>query len=139
MNTTLLSRPVRRLAVAAAVLAVAAAVTVPGAATAYQVRGAISGLAATSTTPGTIDVDWTAPTGAAPDDYRVRWARSGESWPSWRDAAGNLYPTTSSQRITDLDEGVTYKIEVRARYRAGYGWSGPWRTSPPRSPPRHQC
>ena len=126
MNTTLLSRPVRKLAVAAAVLAVAAAVTVPGAATAYQVRGAISDLAATSDTPGTIDVDWTAPRRAAPDDYRVRWARSGESWPSWRDATGNLYPTTSSQRITDLDEGVAYKVQVRARYRAGYGWSGPW-------------
>ena len=118
MNTTLLSRPVRRLAGGRGAGRRGRRHRSGGR---YGLPGPRCHLRATSTTPGTIDVDWTAPTGAAPDDYRVRWARSGESWPSWRDAAGNLYPTTSSQRITDLDEGVTYKIEVRARYRAAAG------------------
>ena len=121
-------RPTRKLAAAALVLAVAATVTIPTAAQAHEHRGAIAGLTLTSDTPGVLDVAWDAPAGAAPTDYRVSWARSGEDWPSWTDQSANLHPTTTSQQISGLDEGAEYKVRVRARYHhaAGGPWSGPW-------------
>ncbi len=70
-------------------------------------------------------MSWDAPTGAAPTDYRVNWARSGEDYPPWTDNTANHQPTTTSQQLTDLDEGVEYKVRVRARYHDG-PWSGPW-------------
>ena len=90
-----------------------------------QDDGAISALALRSDSPGVLDVSWVAPTGAAPTDYRVNWARSGEDYPSWTDNTANLHPTTTSQQLTDLDEDVEYKVRVRARYHDG-PWSGPW-------------
>ena len=53
----------------------------------------------------------------------IVWARVGENFPSWRDSNGNAYPTSPSHSITDLDEGVRYKVQVRARYN---GTSGSW-------------
>ena len=124
------SRPARKLMLAALVLAVATFGVVPAVATAQQDDGAISALTLTSDTPGTLDVSWEAPTGAAPTDYRVNWARSGEDYPPWTDNTANLHPTTTSQQLTDLDEGVEHKVRVRARYydgaRAENPWSGPW-------------
>ena len=124
------SRPARKLTLAALVLAVATFGVVPAVATAQQDDGAISALTLTSDSPGTLDVSWDAPTGAAPTDYRVNWARSDEDYPPWTDNAANLHPTTTSQQLTDLDEGVEYKVRVRARYydgaRAENPWSGPW-------------
>ena len=90
-----------------------------------QDDGAISALTLTSDTPGVLDVSWEAPTGAAPTDYRVNWARSGEDYPPWTDNTANHQPTTTSQQLTDLDEDVEYKVRVRARYHDG-PWSGPW-------------
>ena len=90
-----------------------------------QDDGAVSALTLTSDTTGVLDVSWEAPTGAAPTDYRVNWARSGEGYPPWTDNTANLHPTTTSQQLTDLDEGVEYKVRVRARYHDG-PWSGPW-------------
>ena len=52
-------------------------------------------------------------------------ARSGEDYPPWTDNTANHHPTTTSQQLTDLDEGVEYKVRVRARYHDG-PWSGPW-------------
>ena len=124
------SRPARKLTLAALVLAVATFGVVPAVATAQQDCAAISALTLTSDTPGVLDVSWDAPTGAAPTDYRVNWARSGEGYPSWTDDTANLHPTTTSQQLTDLDEGVEYKVRVRARYydgaRAENPCSGPW-------------
>ena len=124
------SRPARKLTLAALVLAVATFGGVPAVAQAQQDDGAISALTLTSDTPGTLDVSWDAPTGAAPTDYRVNWARSGEDYPPWTDNTANHHPTTTSQQLTDLDEGVEYKVRVRARYHdgadAGSPWSGPW-------------
>ena len=124
------SWPARKLTLAALVLAVATFGVVPAVATAQQDDGSISALTLTSDTPGVLDVSWDAPTGAAPTDYRVNWARSGEDYPSWTDNTANLHPTTTSQQLTDLDEGVEYKVRVRARYydgaRAENPWSGPW-------------
>ena len=95
-----------------------------------QDDGSISALTLTSDTPGVLDVSWDAPTGAAPTDYRVNWARSGEDYPPWTDDTANHQPTTTSQQLTDLDEGVEYKVRVRARYYDGADadspWSGPW-------------
>ena len=124
------SRPARKLTLAALVLAVATFGVVPAVATAQQDCAAISALTLTSDTPGTLDVSWDAPTGAAPTDYRVNWARSDEDYPPWTDNTANLHPTTTSQQLTDLDEGVEYKVRVRARYydgaRAENPCSGPW-------------
>ena len=124
------SRPARKLMLAALVLAVATFGVVPAVATVQQDDGSISALILTSDTPGVLDVSWEAPTGAAPTDYRVNWARSGEDYPPWTDNTANHHPTTTSQQLTDLDEGVEYKVRVRARYydgaRAKNPWSGPW-------------
>ena len=124
------SRPARKLTLAALVLAVATFGVVPAVAQAQQDCAAISALTLTSDTPGVLDVSWDAPTGAAPTDYRVNWARSGEDYPPWTDNTANLHPTTTSQQLTDLDEGVEYKVRVRARYhdgaRAENPCSGPW-------------
>ena len=119
------SRPARKLMLAAFVLAVVTFGVVPAVVQAQQDDGAISALTLTSDSPGTLDVSWEAPTGAAPTDYRVNWARSGEDYPPWTDNTANLHPTTTSQQLTDLDEGVEYKVRVRARYHDG-PWSGPW-------------
>ena len=84
---------------------------------------AISGLVLSSTTPGELVVSWDAPT-SEPDDYRVMWAESTGSWPSWSSADGNAYPTAGPYTITGLEAGVSYKVNVRARYS---GQSpGPW-------------
>ena len=124
------SRPARKLTLAALVLAVATFGVVPAVATAQQDCAAISALTLTSDTPGVLDVSWAAPTGAAPTDYRVNWARSGEGYPSWTDDTANHQPTTTSQQLTGLDDGVEYKVRVRARYydgaRAENPCSGPW-------------
>ena len=90
-----------------------------------QDDGSISALTLTSDSPGVLDVSWEAPTGSAATDYRVNWARSGEDYPPWTDNTANLHPTTTSQQLTGLDEGVEYKVRVRARYHDG-PWSGPW-------------
>ena len=120
----------RKLTLAALVLAVATFGVVPTVAQAQQDCAAISALTLTSDTPGVLDVSWYAPTGAAPTDYRVNWARSGEDYPPWTDDTANHHPTTTSQQLTDLDEGVEYKVRVRARYydgaRAKNPCSGPW-------------
>ena len=124
------SRPARTLTLAALVLGVAAFGGVPAAAQAQQDCAAISALTLTGDTPGVLDVSWDAPTGAAPTDYRVNWAPSGEGYPSWTDNTANHQPTTTSQQLTDLDEGVEHKVRVRARYydgaRAENPCSGPW-------------
>ena len=124
------SRPARKLTLAALVLAVATFGVVPAVAQAQQDCAAISALTLTSDTPGVLDVSWDAPTGAAPTDYRVNWARSGEGYPSWTDDTANHQPTTTSQQLTGLDDGVEYKVRVRARYydgaRAENPCSGPW-------------
>ena len=124
------SRPARKLTLAALVLAVAAFGGVPAAAQVPQDCAAISALTLTGDTSGVLDVSWDAPTGAVPTDYRVNWARSGEGYPSWTDNTANHQPTTTSQQLTGLDDGVEYKVRVRARYydgaRADSPCSGPW-------------
>ena len=84
----------------------------------------ISSVTLVSNQPGILDVSWNAPA-AAPDDYRISWARVGEGFPYYANP-GHAWPTSPSYRITDLDQGVRYKIRVRARYDgAGGDWSEP--------------
>ena len=96
---------------------------------AQEANGAITGLRLSSETRGTLAVSWdtASPT---PTDYRVNWAKSGESYPSWTSEAGNRYPAGTSLELTGLDQGAEYEVRVRARYykgtHAGSPWSGPW-------------
>ena len=76
---------------------------------------AIGAVRVESNQPGVLEVSWDAPT-ATPREYRVMWARVDESFPSYRDNYGNAYPTEPTYTITGLDEGVRYKVKVRARY-----------------------
>ena len=77
-----------------------------------------------SITPGVIDASWEAP-GEAPVDYRISWAKAGESYLTWTNLTGNAFPAATSQTIADLEEGETYKVTVRARYGSTSGdWSG---------------
>ena len=92
----------------------ATAAPVPTATAATNSR-AIGGLRLVSNQPGALQVSWDPPT-KSPRDYRVMWARVGENFRSYRDNEGNAYPTSPSYTITGLDQGVRYKVKVRARY-----------------------
>ena len=119
-----LTLPFRALPVRAALilslclLAVSASATV----SAQQSDRTISGVALSSDAPGALTVQWTAP-GSEPNDYRVNYARADEVYPSYTLSYGNAYPTGPSLALSGLDEGVKYKVRVRARYSDG---SGPW-------------
>ena len=83
----------------------------------------ITGLSLNSTAPGAIHVTWNGLDGEI-RDYRVSWAKVGDSYLTWTDHTGNAFPTNSSHTITDLEEGAEYKVIVRARYQGGP--PGPW-------------
>ena len=93
---------------------------------------AVSGLVLSNDGPGTISISWNAPA-QTPTDYRVNWAKSTDDFPSFRLNYGNVYPTDNSVKVTGLEEGVEYKVRVRARYRGDQliegqdkRWSTPW-------------
>ena len=87
----------------------------------------VTALSLSSDAAGELTATWSAPT-ESPDDYRVVWSKLGESWPSWRDADGNGYPTATSLTISGLDSGAEYRVRVRARFDRGTSSarSGPW-------------
>ncbi len=77
-----------------------------------------------NSTPGTIDASWAAPS-ENPVDYRISWALAGNPYLTWTDLTGNAFPTGASHTISNLEEGETYKVKVRARYAGTAGdWSG---------------
>ena len=96
-----------------------------------QEEGVVSGLTLTSDSPGTLAMSWDVPD-QTPTDYRVNWGKSAEDFPSYAENDGNAYPTTNSHTVTGLDEGIEYKVRVRARYRGDElnegqtQWSTPW-------------
>ena len=93
--------------------------------------GTITGLTLTSDSPGTLTVSWDA-ANPTPTDYRVDWAKSTESYQSWKVDEGHDYPvaTATSTTITGLEHDTEYKIRLRARYyrgeHEGKSWGGPW-------------
>ena len=83
---------------------------------------AIVTISVESTQPGELIVSWEPPA-ETPHDYRISWAKVGEEFLTWTDSTGNAFPTSPPYTITDLDEGVSYKVILRARYG---GTSGAW-------------
>ena len=120
-----LTLPFRALPIRAALVLSLCLLTVSASATvsAQQSDRTISGVALSSDAPGAAHRrQWTAP-GSEPNDYRVNYARADEDYPSYTLSYGNAYPTGPSLALSGLDEGVEYKVHVRARYGDG---SGPW-------------
>ena len=117
----------RGLALAVALLALCALALSAWATAAAQDEGSktITGLTLSSDSPGELEIAWNA-AGQEATDYRVNWARSDEDFPSWNETGGNSYPTTNSLTLTGLDQGVQYKVQVRARYGGDGAHSGPW-------------
>ena len=117
-----------RAAAAALLLVAALAVSLSLPAEAQEDERAVSGVSLSSTIPGELIITWTAPS-LTPDDYRVIWAKSSESFRSFRDTEGNGYPTSTSYSVTGLEEDTEYKVRVRARYfdtNGNLAKSGPW-------------
>ena len=75
-----------------------------------------------SAAPGTIHATWDVPS-EAPANYRISWAKAGESYLTWTDPTGNAFPTDPSHTITGLRDDEAYKVKVRASYA---GTSGDW-------------
>ena len=103
---------------------------------AQDADGAITGLTLSSDTPGELVVSWDTPS-PEPTDYRVDWAKSGESYQSYTVDEGHVYPAGSATTvaITGLEAGAEYKVRMRARYHDGEHadrpWSGPWAEAAP--------
>ena len=77
-----------------------------------------------SAQPGTIQARWEAPS-ETPADYRIAWAKVGESIKTWTDLSGNAFPTEPAYTISGLEGGEEYKVKMRARYNGTSGdWSG---------------
>ena len=97
-------------------------------------KGAVTGLTLSSDAPGSLTIRWDIPS-PSPTDYRINWARSDQEFLSWRSPnealRGNEYPdgNTNSLTLTGLTEGAEFRVQMRARYRTGQFWSGPWTAS----------
>ena len=84
----------------------------------------ISRITLNSAAPGTIHATWDVP-GEAPANYRVSWAKTGESYLPLTNSTGNTFPSVPSQTITGLEEGGEYRVKVLAGYGDTAGdWSG---------------
>ncbi len=77
-----------------------------------------------SSVPGALEASWEEPSDS-PANYRISWARAGESYRGFEDLSGNAYPTEPRHTITGLEEGQPYKVKMRAVYNGASGaWSG---------------
>ena len=84
----------------------------------------ISRITLSSAAPGTIHATWDVP-GEAPANYRVSWAKTGESYLPLTNSAGNTFSSVPTQTITGLEEGGEYRVKVLAGYGDTAGdWSG---------------
>ena len=156
-SQSLFFRPWSRLTVASVVLLalaggfLTAALWLDGqpAVQAQSDQGAVSNLSVSSPNARQLLVAWSAPS-AAPSDYRVRWAPSDQDYMAYSEAnsseRGSAYPSGTTHTVNSLTAGVSYKVQVRARYNGGEHadnpWSGPWSSqatvtisSPPPPPP----
>ncbi|WP_419932258.1 cadherin-like beta sandwich domain-containing protein [Candidatus Poriferisodalis sp.] len=127
-----------RLALAALALALVAGVLGPIPASAdpdAQGPGAdeIGEVEVSSEAPGELTVSWVPPA-EEPHEYRVRWAPQDAEYLSYwqpdEERRGNewLPGDATSLTLSGLDEGGTYKIMLRARWRDEQGRfsAGPW-------------
>ena len=102
-----------------------------GVAQAQDADGTVTGLTLSSDSPGTLAVSWDIPS-PDPTDYRVDWAKSSESYQSYKVDEGHVYPegSVTTVTITGLEAATEYKVRMRARYNQGEHadspWSGPW-------------
>ena len=98
-----------------------------GVAQAQDANGAITGLTLSSDSPGTLDVSWNTPS-PAPTDYRIDWAKSSESYQSYKVDEGHVYPKVgvTTVTVTGLEAGAEYKVRLRARYHDGEHADSPW-------------
>ena len=86
---------------------------------------AVTNVQLRSNHPGELTVSWNAPSESRSRDYRVMYAPIDEDFKTWSDASGNAFPSAASITFTGLDQGVSYKVKVRARYNGSSGdWSG---------------
>ena len=124
----------KRLLMALAVLFMTAATlggVFFGVAQAQDADGAVNGLTLSSDSPSELTVSWDTPS-PGPTDYRIDWAKSGESYQSYKVDEGHVYPAGSitTVTITGLEAGADYQVRLRARYHDGEHadrpWSGPW-------------
>lgn len=74
-------------------------------------------------TPGELHVSWDPhPDGAV--DYRVKWARVGTNFKTFRNTDWNAFPVDNELTISGLWPGESYKVQVRARFSGPNGlWS----------------
>ncbi|MDE0375678.1 MAG: fibronectin type III domain-containing protein, partial [bacterium] len=73
--------------------------------------------------PGELHVSWDPhPNGAV--DYRVKWARVGTNFKSYKNTDWNAFPVDNELTISGLWPGESYKVQVRARFSGPNGeWS----------------
>ena len=100
--------------------------------TAHGEQAGVTGLRLTSETAGTVVVSWGPP---GPDAHRLP-GQLGEvhrGLPFLQRQCRQRLPKTNKETIPTLEEGVAYKVRVRARYRGDElaegqtkAWSTPW-------------
>ena len=109
--------------------------------------GTITGLTLTSDSPGTLTVSWEA-ANPTPTDYRVDWAKSPESYQSWKVDEGHVYPVATATAppspasnttpSTKFDFVLaTTEANTKASHGADHGQKPPsrWPESRRRRPP----
>ncbi|WP_419862420.1 cadherin-like beta sandwich domain-containing protein [Candidatus Poriferisodalis sp.] len=93
----------------------------------------IGSVVVSSGAPGELSVSWGAP-GLVPFGYRVMWAREDLGYLSYWQAdeahRGNVWPDggASSVTLSGLEQGASYKVQIRARFRSleGKVSASPW-------------
>ena len=101
-----------------------AASVVPADAALVDRPAAVTGVAVQpGDAPGELHVSWDPhPDGAV--DYRVKWARVGTNFKSFKNTDWNAFPVDNELTISGLWPGESYKVQVRARFSGPNGrWS----------------
>ena len=96
------------------------------------VAATLEGIGISSPDAGDLFLLWFAPS-LAPTDYQINWAKADDDYPELGGSTGVITQTATSISLTGLDEGVEYKVRVRARYYGGSytanPQNGPWAES----------
>ncbi len=83
--------------------------------------------------PGNTQValSWDDPEDESISAWQLRYSKEGESWGSWTAISGSNAATTGTT-VTDLDNGSTYRFQLRARNSSGVGTQSAVVTATPR-------